>query len=192
MRKITYTNKMKEQDKLWEDSKEDTLVMEELFNQIYAEAKSLGYDGIINIYQGPGEAIAEVYSNKEEREEAELNGLDVPIFGFCKPLIKHIEDRLEKLELINYVSNHSDLLEPAGINMEAFKDLVGLWLKDMMDDNGPSVHIISTFSKLEYLLAFISNTIKELNIDNVYDVICDNDLYIYYINDKKQYVLIQR
>ena len=92
MVKLNYTNEMQKQDELWKSEKEDLDIMEYLFNQIILEARELGFNGYVNIYQANGECICEVYDNKEEYQKC-CNGEigNEFIFGYCKPLIACLE-----------------------------------------------------------------------------------------------------
>lgn len=94
MVKLTYTDEMKEQDKLWENEEENTTVMERLFNEIVEEAIGKGFTGYCVIYQGPEECICEVFDSKEQYIELQDSSDYRDMYGFCKPLIKDLEERL--------------------------------------------------------------------------------------------------
>lgn len=82
---------MQKQDKLWNKEKEDLNIMEKLYNKILKDAKDKGFKGIANIYDGGDEKLIEIFRNKEEQELAALGKKDVNTFGYCKPLISHLE-----------------------------------------------------------------------------------------------------
>lgn len=90
--KLDYTDKMKEQDKLWETESEDVNIMENLFNDIIRQAKQKGFNGCYIIYQVNDECACEIFSSEEEYEKC-CNGEKNSefIFGYCKPLIECLE-----------------------------------------------------------------------------------------------------
>lgn len=91
--KLTYTEEMNKQDELWKSENEDTKIMENLFNEIMDEAKKLGFNGYYLIYQGALECICELYDSKEEYEECCKGEASTEfMFGYCKPLIKCLEE----------------------------------------------------------------------------------------------------
>lgn len=93
MVKLDYTSEMKQQDELWENEKENLDTMEKLFKEIIEQAKCFGFKGVYVIYQANNECICEIYDDEEEYERC-CNGDDDTgfIFGYCKPLIKCLED----------------------------------------------------------------------------------------------------
>lgn len=94
--KLTYTEVMKEQDKLWEGEIEDRNLMESLFNQIIKEAKTKGFTGYCKVYQGPGECICEVFDSEEEFNKLFHTDEERDMLGFCKALISNLEERLNR------------------------------------------------------------------------------------------------
>lgn len=92
LKRLNYTQEMKEQDKLWESEREDLEVMERLYNEIISEAKSKGFKGIARIYNGTTEKLIEIFETKEEMLKAD-NGevIAQQTFGYCKPLIEELE-----------------------------------------------------------------------------------------------------
>jgi hypothetical protein len=90
--KLDYTDRMKEQDKLWETESEDTNIMENLFNDIIRQAKQKGFNGYYVIYQVNNECVCEIYNSEEEYEKC-CNGEEDSefLFGYCKPLIECLE-----------------------------------------------------------------------------------------------------
>ena len=67
--KLTYTDEMQKQDKLWETEKEDTNIMLSLYDSIIQEAKQLGFNGIYESSICNGEAVIYIYDNEEEKEQ---------------------------------------------------------------------------------------------------------------------------
>lgn len=96
MIKLTYTDEMKKQDKLWSESNEDLDVMEKLYREIEEEAKQKGFNGIAYIYDGESEKLCTIYESKEQEELARLGKVEVEDFGYCKPLILYLETLLNK------------------------------------------------------------------------------------------------
>lgn len=94
--KLSYTEEMKEQDKLWINEEENTTIMEKLFHQIVNEAKEKGFTGYCDIYQGPGECICEVFENKKEFKQTLDTMESGTMFGFCKPLVEELEKKINK------------------------------------------------------------------------------------------------
>ena len=94
--KLSYTDEMKKQDKLWEYEVEDTTIMEKLFHDIVNEAKEKGFKGYCDIYQGPGECICEIFEDKKEYEKLRESGEETEMVGFCKPLIERLEARINR------------------------------------------------------------------------------------------------
>ena len=105
--KLTYTKEMEEQDRLWETEEEDTVVMERLFKEIVKEAKEKGFTGYCDIYQGPGEAICEIFTTEEEYELSLVEMQDTFMVGYCKPLIegleKYLNANLSKTKIDRYL-----------------------------------------------------------------------------------------
>ncbi len=97
MIKLTYTKEMDFQDFLWNTEGEDKERMKELYVGIMEEAKEKGFKGSYDIYDGEyPEAIIEVYRDEKEREDAYLGKVEVPMFGYCKPLIEYLEKILNE------------------------------------------------------------------------------------------------
>lgn len=78
--KLTYTEKMKKQDELWKEEKEDITTMKSLFTQIISEAQEMGFRGTTVIYHWDNEALIDVLIDNE-----------VKTFGYCQPLIEYLE-----------------------------------------------------------------------------------------------------
>lgn len=78
--KLTYSKEMKNQDSLWKEEKEDITTMQSLFAQIISEAKEMGFRGTTVIYHWDNEALIDVLIDNE-----------VKTFGYCQPLIEHLE-----------------------------------------------------------------------------------------------------
>ena len=98
--KLTYTERMQEQDKLWDGEKEDLYIMETLMNEIIEEAKTKGFTGNAIIYDGEKEKITEIFENKKQLELARLGKIDSFGFGYCKPLINRVEEMLNNRRAI--------------------------------------------------------------------------------------------
>lgn len=99
MIKLTYTEEMKKQDKLWQTESEDLELMDKLYNQIVKEAKGKGFKGVVEIYEANGEMVSEVYESKEEQRLVEDGKLDLHgenMSGYCKPLIEKIEEIMSR------------------------------------------------------------------------------------------------
>ena len=95
MMELTYTEEMKKQDALWEDEKEDMHLMTKLQGDIKNEAIAKGFKGYILIYDAPDEIVAEVYTSKEEYEQACSGEVDFGgdnISGNCRGLINNIKE----------------------------------------------------------------------------------------------------
>lgn len=95
MIKITYTEEMQENDRLWQEEKEDIELMLKLYGEIYNEAKEKGFTQLVEIYDAGNEGIVDVYLDEEDMELCRL-GTNEPAgsFGYCKPFIEYIESIL--------------------------------------------------------------------------------------------------
>lgn len=93
--KLTYTKEMQEQDKLWNEDSEDYDIMEKLYNDIIAEARQKGFNGVVDIYRNY-EVVAGIFESEEEKEKLRENDDYITMAGYCKPLIKALEDILNK------------------------------------------------------------------------------------------------
>ena len=84
---------MEEQDKLWQEEKENLNTMEKLYNQIIAEAKNKGFKGVSEIYDGENEKCIDIFENQEQKELCKQGSLmaEWETFGYCKPLITYLE-----------------------------------------------------------------------------------------------------
>ena len=91
---LTYTREMQIQDKLWVDAKEDLTIMEKLYHQIVEEAKTKDFKGIVEIFDGEDEKLAEVFKSEEQLNLAKIGKEEVPTFGYCKPLIEYLQELL--------------------------------------------------------------------------------------------------
>lgn len=91
MKYLNYTDEMRQQDKLWETEEEDLDKMIELYKQIMNEAVNKGFKGKYELYICRNEAIATVWENSERIIEEEVES-----FGFCRPLISHLEWELNR------------------------------------------------------------------------------------------------
>ena len=70
--------------------KENVVVMEQLFHEIIHQAKKLGFKGFALIYKGNEECLCELYNSESDY----YNGKESEyIFGYCKPLIKCLEEK---------------------------------------------------------------------------------------------------
>lgn len=97
MMKLTYTEEMKKQDKLWQSQNEDFVVMEKLYNEIIDEAKGKGFKGVTYIYSVGSEMLCQIFNNEEEKKLADLGSYnDYDEVGYCKPLIEKLEDMINK------------------------------------------------------------------------------------------------
>lgn len=100
MLKLTYTEEMKEQDRLYEDEQENSEIMERLHNSIVEEAKSKGFKGVADIinYNDEHGVSTELFHSQEDLEEERQrgNGLQIAICGYCGALIKNLEEILNK------------------------------------------------------------------------------------------------
>lgn len=89
---LTYTEEMQVQDALWNDEKEDLVVMEKLYEAIIKEAKEKGFTGATYIYCVSGEMLCQIFANEEEKKQATLGIFeDYEEVGHCKPLIRELE-----------------------------------------------------------------------------------------------------
>lgn len=95
--KLTYTKEMEEQDKLWDEAREDTEAMAMLQKQIINEAKEKGWTGHAVIWEADSESVIDIADTEEEHQ----HGNNVESFGYCKPAIKHIETMLVHGTVIN-------------------------------------------------------------------------------------------
>jgi hypothetical protein len=97
LKKLTYTDEMKAQDKLWEIQNEDFGVMEKLYNQIITEAKIKGFNGVTYIYSVGSEMLCQIFNSEEEKELADIGTYsDFDEVGYCKPLIEKLEAILNR------------------------------------------------------------------------------------------------
>lgn len=94
MIKLTYTEEMRKNDEIWKVEKEDVELMKRLYEEIYQEALSKGFNQLIFIYDYNNEALVEVYLDEEDKELCELGVNEPESFGFCKSFIRYIEDVL--------------------------------------------------------------------------------------------------
>ena len=85
---LTYTEEMKEQDRLWETEQEDVKVMSRLYNQIIAEAKEKGFKGRCEYVEWGREMTCSIYENEDDDEA-------YAIVGFCKPLISRLKEIMD-------------------------------------------------------------------------------------------------
>lgn len=191
--KLNYTDEMKEMDKLWENEEEDTTIMERLFNEIVEEAKEKGFDGVVDIYQGPREAIADVYNSQEEMASAQLSGIETTCYGYCKPLIEHLEERISMLRLIDYVKNNEDLFDQRGLSKEVFYNEIMGFINMAYESQSP-VTILTVKDSLEEIITFIIDEFvsEELTNDKLYDIFTEEDIYVYKLNETNQYILIKK
>lgn len=85
--KLTYTDEMKKQDKLWDTESEDVNVMEQLQKQIIDEAKAKGWKGVAVFWQGINQSIVDIANSQEEYE----NDSGIESHGNCRSVIARIE-----------------------------------------------------------------------------------------------------
>lgn len=86
--KLTYTKEMAKQDKLWDTASENLNTMAELQKLIVDEAISKGLKFEYQIY---------IYSDEESLCDIRFKGEDEwESFGYCKPLIEALENRLRR------------------------------------------------------------------------------------------------
>lgn len=98
--KLTYTEEMKEQDRLWQNEEENLETMKKLYLEIIAEAKEKGFEGVVDIYDVSGEMLCEIFKNEEELRLARLGEYeDFDSVGYCKPLIEHLEEIINEKQL---------------------------------------------------------------------------------------------
>ncbi len=98
---LTYTDQMKEQDLFWQDENENLEVMKQLQEQIVAEAKEKGFNGITKTYVANNEAVTEVYFSLEEKKNVDNGLLDIDCYGNCKGLIKVLEYGINQKKAFN-------------------------------------------------------------------------------------------
>lgn len=100
MLKLTYTEEMKEQDRLYENEQEDRDVMERLHNNILGEAKRMGFTGVAEVinYNDWHGVNTELFHSQEdlEKERQTGDGLQIAICGYCRALIENLEEILNK------------------------------------------------------------------------------------------------
>lgn len=105
--KLTYTEEMKSQDLLWKEEKEDLQLMEHLQKSIVKEAVDKGLNIYVYQYSHNNEYMTEVY--KDEKHylwECEHGTSEIRNFGFCWPLLKYLEQLLnKKVDHDNYLDN---------------------------------------------------------------------------------------
>ena len=97
MLKLTYTDEMILQDKLWKTQSEDLDVMENLYGQIIAEAKEKGFNGVAYIYSVGSEMLCQIFNSEKEKEQADLGVFsNFDEVGYCKVLIEALEKKINK------------------------------------------------------------------------------------------------
>lgn len=98
MKKITYTNEMRNNDIQWKNENENTDEMLASYEQIMKEAKTLGFNGYYTVYTNQNEAIIELFDSKDEFEKYEEEGIpNELLFGHAKPLINYLNSVLNKI-----------------------------------------------------------------------------------------------
>lgn len=80
MGKITYTEQMKQQDKLFAVAEEDRKLMKKLFDDIVTEARKKGFGGEVKVYDNGSQVIADFGAGD--------------VAGNCTILIKKLERKL--------------------------------------------------------------------------------------------------
>ena len=118
--KLTYTDEMKKQDKLWKEEEEDLELMGQLQRQVIYEAKAKGWKGSAVFCEGENESVVYIAENEDEAWSPYRD--EVESFGYCKALIDKIEADMrthvrnedknehkvknaEELELLNETNN---------------------------------------------------------------------------------------
>ena len=156
--KLTYTKEMEKQDKLWETEEEDTVVMERLFKEIVKEAKEKGFTGYCDIYQGPGEAICEIFTTKEEYELSVSTMMDTLMVGYCKPLMEYLEKylntNLSKTKMDRYLF----------ANMVVGEGSECLW-REIVNDNSMFKQLMDDES--DDLTETIARNLSKMTIDDL-------------------------
>ena len=159
--KLTYTEEMRNQDLLWETESEDTKVMEKLFEKIISEAKEKGLKEYCYIWQGDKECLCNVYESEEDWD----NGKEpiVEGVGYCKPLIKYLED------MLNQHNNAKDDSEEDELELaKVIENIEKLgWNATLEDDNYVSLQIYSPAGQ-DFNISVDTENDVDAFIENIY------------------------
>lgn len=96
--RLTYTEEMRDQDRLYEIEKEDRTTMERLHKSIVKEAIHKGFKGAAETinYNDNNGVITEVFRTQNDLEKERLtgDGLQIASCGYCHALINVLENEI--------------------------------------------------------------------------------------------------